>query len=66
MVAVLWLRRDPAARPVRPGAVSIGVAGVVLIPIARIYLAVDERNGLERGYEPAGCSYQQAFSPPSQ
>ena len=65
-VAVLWLRRAlPALRNlVRPGAVSIGVAGVVLIPIARIYLAVDERNGLERGYEPAGSLLPTDFLTP--
>lgn len=66
VVAVLWLRRAlPALRDlVRPGAVSIGVAGIVLIPIARIYLAVDERNGLERGYEPAGSLLPTDFLTP--
>ncbi|MEQ8840643.1 MAG: hypothetical protein RIB98_06655 [Acidimicrobiales bacterium] len=54
VVAVLRFRGSLAAirellRPALPAAV---IAGVFLGPVALVYRAVDERNGLARGYEP--------------
>ena len=66
VVAVLWLRGAlPAITDlIRPGAAALVVAGTALGPIARIYLQVDERNGLARGYEPAGSLLPTDFFTP--
>ena len=65
-VAVLWLRGalPPVRELLRPGATAVLVAGAVLGPVARIYLQVDERNGLARGYEPAGSLLPTDFFTP--
>lgn len=55
VVAVLWLRGVlPSIRSLLPaGLAAAGVVLVLLGPVVRVFLAVDERNGLARGYEPA-------------
>jgi hypothetical protein len=55
-VGVLAVRGalPPIRELLRPGVPATVVAAAVLGPIGRIYLEVDERNGLARGYEPAG------------
>ncbi|MEM9466056.1 MAG: hypothetical protein AAGA90_11820 [Actinomycetota bacterium] len=65
-VIVLGLRGalPPIRSLLRPGLAAIGVAGAVLGPVARIYLQVDERNGLARGYEPAGSLLPTDFVTP--
>lgn len=65
-VVVLWRRGAlPAITDLlRPGAAAVVVAGAALGPIARIYLQVDERNGLARGYEPAGSLLPTDFFTP--
>jgi hypothetical protein len=54
VVGVLWARRvlPPLRDLVRPAVPAMLVGAVLLGPVARIFLAVDERNGLARGYEP--------------
>ncbi|MEM9202647.1 MAG: hypothetical protein AAGC53_13360 [Actinomycetota bacterium] len=56
VVGALWLQGSlaPIRHLVRPGAVSVATAAIVVGPVAKIYLDVDERNGLARGYEPSG------------
>ena len=54
VVGVLWLRRvlPPLRELVRPAIAAVLVGVVLLGPVASIFLAVDRRNGLARGYEP--------------
>lgn len=54
VIAVLWLRRAlaPLRELVRPAIPAVVVVAAVLGPVGAIYRAVDERNGLARGYEP--------------
>ena len=54
VVAVLRLRGSlPTLRSmVRPAVPAMLIGGVLLGPVALVYRAVDERNGLARAYEP--------------
>ena len=65
-VAVLWMRGvlGPVRNLVRPATSALVVAGAVLGPVARIYLQVDDRNGLARSYEPAGSLLPTDFITP--
>jgi hypothetical protein len=55
VVAMLWLQGVlPSVRSLLPsGLTAVAVVAAVLGPVMRIYLEVDERNGLTRGYEPS-------------
>jgi len=54
VVGVLWLRGvlPPLRDLLRPGLPAALIGAAVLGPVARIFLALDDRNGLARGYEP--------------
>lgn len=54
VLGVLWLRGVlPAVRDLLRPALPAAVIGAVLLgPVGLLYRAVDERNGLARGYEP--------------
>lgn len=54
VVAVLRVRGAlPGIRSLLPAGLSaVAVVGVLLGPVARVYLSLDERHGLDRDYEP--------------
>ncbi|MDW3217949.1 MAG: hypothetical protein R8F63_04985 [Acidimicrobiales bacterium] len=66
VVAVLRLRGAlPSVRSLlRPAGAALGVALVLLGPVVRVFLAVDERNGLARGYEPGNSLLPTDFLTP--
>lgn len=66
VVAVLRLRGAlPAVRALlRPAVTAVGVALVVLGPVVRIFLEVDDRNGLAREYEPGNSLLPTDFLTP--